>query len=268
MTLRPVALLTDFGHRDPFVGICHGVMLREDPAIRLIDIAHGIPRQDIFAGAIALADAAPFMPDDCVFFCVVDPGVGGDRRAIAAQAASGSYFVGPDNGLMHAALTAAGGAVVAVEISESPWRLEPVSSTFHGRDIFAPVAAKLACGAPLADAGSAFDETTIMALPEPKVEWSGDAVTTSVVAVDDFGNLRLAGRIGDFGRIYRGDRLEIISGDRTWQAAAAGSYSEAENGALLLIEDSTGSPTLVVNRGSAASRMGLSPGDPVRVSRR
>ncbi len=267
MTPRPIALLTDFGHRDPFVGICHGVILKQDPTIPIIDVVHGIPHHDVRAGALALLDAAPFMPEETIFVGVVDPGVGSDRRALAVECADGSIFIGPDNGLLVPAIVNRGGATAAFEISDSPWRLSPVSGTFHARDIFVPVAAKLAVGAPLVEAGVAIDHDKFVELPVPSVEWSGDAVATTVLAVDDFGNVRLAGRFSDLGNVFRGDRVELITNDRKLPAVAAAAYSDGTNGGLLLIEDSTGSLTIAVNRGDAARALSVSTGDRLHIRR-
>jgi S-adenosylmethionine hydrolase len=267
MKPRPIALLTDFGHRDPFVGICHGVILREDPTIPLIDIVHGIKRQDVAAGALALADAVPYMPADCVFVAVVDPGVGGTRRAVAVQTEDGSIFVGPDNGLLAPAIELRGGATNAYEISQTPWQLTPLSNTFHGRDIFMPVAAKLATGSPISESGEAIDPGELLRLPEPRVEWSGDAVSTSVIAVDEFGNVRLAGHFSDLGNIYRGDRLNVTAHGRSRPTRASSTYTDGDAGSLLLIEDSTGSLTLAINEGDAATELGVQTGDNVRISR-
>lgn len=267
MTPRPIALLTDFGHRDPFVGICHGVILSEDPTIPVIDIVHGIPRHDVRAGALALLDAAPFMPEATIVVGVVDPGVGSERRALAVECANGSIFIGPDNGLLVPAIVNCGGAAAAFEISDTPWRRSPVSATFHARDIFVPVAAKLATGAALVEAGVAIDHEKLIELPMPSVEWSGDAVATTVLAVDDFGNVRLAGRFADLGNVFRGDRVELITSERKFAATAATAYAEGSNGGLLLIEDSSGSLTVAINRGDAARALSVSTGDRLHIRR-
>ena len=132
--------------------MCHAVIARICPSANVIDIAHGIPRHDPRAGALILRDALPFAPAG-VHLAIVDPDVGARRRAVALELPDDQTLVGPDNGLLSLAAERLGGALSAVEISRSPWRLEPVSATFHGRDIFAPVAARLAAGEPLADAG-------------------------------------------------------------------------------------------------------------------
>ena len=158
-----ISFLTDYGLQDEFVGLCHAVITRICPAAHVIDLTHAVARHDVAAGAVVLADALPYLPAG-VHLAVVDPDVGAERRAVALRAADGRLFVGPDNGLLWPAAQAAGGVVEAVDIAHSPFRLEPVSATFHGRDIFAPVAASLAGGTPLAQAGPPIEPGSLVAL--------------------------------------------------------------------------------------------------------
>src|SRR5262245_57806542 len=162
-----ITFLSDYGRDDDFVGVCHGVIARIAPESRVIDVTHGIDRHDVRSGALVLRRALPYFPPG-VHLAVVDPEVGGERRAIAVRAAQDDrLLVGPDNGLLAPAIERFGGAVEAVDVARSPHRLEPTSATFHGRDLFAPVAAHLAAGAPLADAGQPIDpgRTTPLHLP-------------------------------------------------------------------------------------------------------
>src|SRR3954447_5219543 len=163
----PVTFLSDYGLLDEFVGICHGVIARVAPEVRVIDVTHGIPRHDVRAGALVLRGALPYMPPG-VHLAVVDPDVGARRRGVALRCAEEDrLLVGPDNGLLMLAAERFGGVVEAVEIGRSPHRLEPVSATFHGRDIFAPVAAHLAAGASLADAGDPMAPDDLVPLDVP-----------------------------------------------------------------------------------------------------
>ena len=152
--LTPViTFLSDYGQLDEFVGVCHGVMARRCPSARVIDLTHSIPRHDVRSGAIVLRSALPFLPAG-VHLAVVDPGVSAvgrhARRGVAIRTVDHDHLlVGPDNGLLMPAAERLGGVAEAVDIGESPERLQPVSRTFHGRDIFAPVAAALAAGEPL-----------------------------------------------------------------------------------------------------------------------
>jgi len=264
---RPIALLTDFGHHDPFVGICHGVILREDPEIPIIDLTHGIARQDVRAGAVALLDAVPFLPDDAVVVGVVDPGVGSDRHALAVESADGMVFVGPDNGLLTPAIEARGGAAAAFEISHSPWRLEPVSDTFHGRDIFSPVAAKIAAGSAVVESGVAIDHDDLVALALPQATVIDGALTAAVLAVDDYGNARLAATPTDLGPLEPGQPIEIATDDMRRQAVYVKTYAEDAGGGPLLLVDSTGSLSISVGGGDAAKQLRLEPGKIVRILR-
>ncbi len=149
----PITFLSDYGYDDEFAGVCRAVIARLAPGATLIDLTHGIPRHDVRAGAAVLENALPYAPPG-VHLAVVDPGVGSARKAVAVAAAEeGRLLVGPDNGLLWPALERFGGAMAAVDLTLSPQRLEPLSATFHGRDIFAPVAAALASGTPLAAVG-------------------------------------------------------------------------------------------------------------------
>ena len=169
-TPRPITFLSDYGYEDEFAGVCRAVISQIAPGAPLIDLTHGIARQDIRQGAVALANALPSCPPG-VHLAVVDPGVGSERRAVAVAAAEGRFLVGPDNGLLSRALDRLGGALDAVELSRSPFRLEPVSATFHGRDLFAPVAAHLSLGARLEEAGESIDPASLatLELPTPEI---------------------------------------------------------------------------------------------------
>jgi S-adenosylmethionine hydrolase len=247
------------------VGICHGVILREDPAIPIIDLTHGVARQDVRAGAIALADSVEFLPADAVVVGIVDPGVGTDRHAIAVEAVDGRIFVGPDNGLLAGAIAACGGAKAAFEISKSPWRLERVSATFHGRDVFSPVAAKLAAGAPIVESGVAIDHDELVSLELPTTETIDGDLTTVVLAIDQYGNARLAASPTDLDAVELGATVELDTDDMRRQALYARTYADAENGDPLLIADSTGSLSISVNGGDAAQLLRLEPGKVVRI---
>jgi S-adenosylmethionine hydrolase len=266
VTPRPIALLTDFGLRDPSAGICRAVILSVDPRIPLIDITHGVARQDLRAGAVTLADAVPYLPGDCVVVAVVDPGVGSGRRALALACADGRVLVGPDNGLLMPAAAKCGGVLAGYEISGSQWRLEPVSSTFHGRDVFAPVAARIASGGAVRDAGEPIDRESLVPLELPSAEPGDGALGTTVVAVDEYGNLRLAAGAADIGVDARAGRLELDTGSLRRELVFADNYAAGADGQPLLIVDSTGSLSIAVNRASAADTLRLGPGSAVTIA--
>ena len=185
-----VTLLTDYGRDDDFVGVCHGVIRGIHPDGEIVDITHGIAPYAVRQGALVLRNTLPYMPVG-VHVAVVDPQVGTERRALALRTGDGRILVGPDNGLLSLAWERCADVEIAVDITRSPHRLEPVSATFHGRDIFAPVAAHLAAGAELADAGDPLDPDSLerVELPEPREE--DDAVVAHALVIDHFGNVGL-----------------------------------------------------------------------------
>ncbi len=264
-----ITFLSDYGHADAFVGVCHGVMARLCPQARVIDITHGIDRHDVRAGAMALRDALPFMPAG-VHLAVVDPEVGAARRAVALRlAAEDRLLVGPDNGLLALAAERLGGAIEAVDVGRSPFRLEPVSATFHGRDIFAPVAARLAAGEPLGDAGEPVpvDELTGLELPTPHRE--AGALVVHVLAHDRFGNAALDvthPQLLEYG-LKLGETLEVLTtaGHRR-RARFAFTFADVAPGGLLIYEDAHRSLALAVNRGSAVDELGLGRDAELRLS--
>lgn len=185
-SLPVVTLTTDFGSRDSFVGAIKGVLLSRCPGVQIVDICHEVPPQAILVGAMRLASAAPYFPAGTVHLAVVDPGVGSERRAIAVRVGSQS-FVGPDNGVLSLAAPSDAPGWQAVELTEPRHWLPRVSSTFHGRDVFAPVAAFLSAGGGLDQLGSAIDGIEQVAIPRPS--WSGEGCCGVVIDVDWFGNL-------------------------------------------------------------------------------
>ena len=261
---RVITFLSDYGLADEFVGVVHGVIARLAPEARVIDLGHGVGRQDVLAGALALERALPFTPAG-VHLAVVDPEVGARRRAVALRTADEDrLLVGPDNGLLMPAAERFGGCVEAVEISGSPWRLEPVSATFHGRDVFAPVAARLAAGEELAAAGEPLEPGDLVALERPRPAHEADGtVVAHVVGVDGYGNLLLdAGHDDARGALRLGRRVRV--GDR--DATFVRTFADVGEGALLLYQDASRSLALAVNSGDAAAELALRPGDEVRLT--
>ena len=263
-----ITLMTDYGIADEFAGVLHGVIARICPAARVLDITHGIVRHDIRGGAAVLAQSLAFMPAG-VHVAVVDPTVGGDRRAVALELADGRILVGPDNGLLWPAAQAGGGVVRAVEISHSRWCLEPVAATFHGRDIFAPVAAHLAAGGPIEQAGDPLDPSLLITLETPRAWTEGGAVVATVHNADRFGNVQLGAVRDDLAglTVALGDRLRIsLPSGEIHLCTYARTFSDVEEGGLILFEDSWRRLAIGFNRGSAATRLGLRSGDQVRIS--
>jgi S-adenosyl-L-methionine hydrolase (adenosine-forming) len=266
-----ISFLSDYGHGDEFVGVCHGVIAQRCPGARVIDITHAIPRHDVRTGALVLRDALPFMPDG-VHLAVVDPEVGvagrHSRRAVALRTAERNHLlVGPDNGLLMLAAQDLGGVSEAVDIGHSPERLEPVSATFHGRDIFAPVAAALAAEEPLAAMGEplAVPELRLLELPSARALDGG--LITHVLRADHFGNLILdvSHALLSSVRMRLGDELSVQAAGRSHPARYASTFADVAPGELLLYEDAQRMAALAVNRGSAAERLGVARDDEIFV---
>ena len=261
-----VTLLTDYGRDDDFVGVCHGVILGIDPDARIVDITHGVERYAVRQGALVLRNTLPYMPVG-VHVAVVDPQVGTERRALAVRTADGRLLVGPDNGLLSLAWDRCGGVDLAVDVTRSPHRLKPVSATFHGRDIFAPVAAHLARGAELADAGDQLDpgELQTVELPQPRVE-DGTLVGHSLV-VDRFGNVSLNVDHDDMAGtgITLGNVVEIEASGERFLATYAQTFADVRPGELIVYEDAYRTLAVAINRGDAAGTLALRPDAEVRL---
>jgi S-adenosyl-L-methionine hydrolase (adenosine-forming) len=253
-----ITLLSDFGTQDVYIGVLKGVIAQINPLITVIDLTHEIPPQDLALGSFQLSTAYGHFPAGTVHLAVVDPGVGSARRPIALQIDSG-FLVGPDNGLFSGVLADAP-AIAAVELTD-PWywyTAEP-SHTFHGRDIFAPVAAHLASGAALEDLGRQIVPEDLVLLPHWSYQQTSQGITGSVQAVDRFGNLVTS---------IPGKLLQ----SKTWMVEIAGqmipgvrTYSDLPDGALLGLVGSHGWIEIAVNKGNAHHRLDRKVGDAVQV---
>jgi S-adenosyl-L-methionine hydrolase (adenosine-forming) len=264
---RPVTFLSDYGLADEFVGVVHGVIAGICPAARVIDLGHGVPRQHVQAGARMLERALPYVPAG-VHLAVVDPEVGAARRAIALRTADDDrLLVGPDNGLLIPAAERFGGVAEAVEISASGWRLEPVSATFHGRDVFAPVAARLAAGEPLSEAGTPLEASELVTLERSQARREADALVAHVVVADTYGNAILDATHADLleSGLRLGDAVAARTGACRVRGVVARTFSDVGAGSLLFYEDAGGALALAVNGGDAAALLGVRAGDEVRL---
>jgi S-adenosyl-L-methionine hydrolase (adenosine-forming) len=259
-----VTFLSDYGLHDDFVGVCHGVIAGLAPQARVIDVTHGVARHDVRGGALVLRRALPYMPAG-VHVAVVDPGVGTPRRAVALRCAQERrLLVGPDNGLLMPAAERFGGVAEAVDLGRSPLRLEPVSASFHGRDVFAPVAARLATGTPLAQAGEPLDPGGLVTLGAPRAELTGDGVRAHVVQADGYGNVVLdAERAQLDAHGLRPGGAVTVNGR---PAFFARTFADVPAGGLLLYEDGFRALALAVNRGSALDALGLELDDEVLIA--
>jgi S-adenosylmethionine hydrolase len=264
VSLAPtISFLSDYGHADEFVGVCHGVIARRCPSARVIDITHAIPRHDVRTGALVLRDSLAHMPPG-VHLGVVDPEVGAvgrhARRAVALRAAvPEQLLIGPDNGLLM--------LVEAVDIGRSPERLEPVSATFHGRDIFAPVAAALAAGEPLAAVGEPFVVEELRALELSSARVRDGVLVAHVLRADHFGNLVLDATHAQIAAVgvLLGGALSVEIAGRAHRARYVSTFADVAPGELLLYEDAQRMAALAVNRGSAAELLAVGRDDELRL---
>lgn len=264
--VRPITFLSDYGSDDEFAGVCRAVIARIAPASQVIDLTHGIPRHDVAQGAAVLANALPYTPAG-VHLAVVDPGVGSPRKAVAVRVATDDrVLVGPDNGLLTLAIERLGGPLAVADVSLADVRLEPISATFHGRDVFAPIAAHLALGAELGELGEPIEASELVALKRTAaVIEPGRRVVAAVSYVDRFGNLALdlsEDRLVDSG-LKLGRRVWVEAAGVTLDAVYALTFADVPADSLLLYLDSYRNLALAVNRGSAEERLGIGAGERV-----
>ncbi|MFQ5850634.1 MAG: S-adenosyl-l-methionine hydroxide adenosyltransferase family protein [Candidatus Binatia bacterium] len=259
METKFITLTTDFGHRDPFVGTMKGVILGVNPHVRIVDLTHGIPPQDLIAGALALRASVSFFPRGTIHVAVVDPGVGSERRPLVIESEQ-FLFVGPDNGIFSLALQ--GQAIKqAIELSNETYHLKPTSKTFHGRDIFAPVAAHLAQGVPPREMGRPAKE--LSKLPYPEVIKTEGVIQGVVMYVDGFGNLVTNIDEHDLKTIPPED-VVVSVGDLTIQGLAP-TYSHAEQGGYIALINSSGLLEVSLFKGNAQACCGAKIGAQVRI---
>ncbi|QDP96774.1 SAM-dependent chlorinase/fluorinase [Microlunatus elymi] len=260
-----ISLLTDFGTYDGFVAQCKGSIARIAPAVRWIDVTHEIPAQDVRRGAAVLSQIVGQLPP-AVHLAVVDPGVGTDRRGVALQT-PGGVLVGPDNGLLGWAADVLGGVRKAVALTNTDYHLG-TSNTFHGRDIFSPVAAHTAVGVSLDDLGDPVDPAELVRLPDPVLSVGSGQLDCEVLTIDHYGNLQTSASAAALTRagFERGDRLEWAIGDHRLTVLFGRTYGEVPPGDALAYLDSAAFLSLGVNGANAAARLGIPPGTPITIS--
>jgi len=263
-----IALLTDFGTGDEYVGVMKGVIAGIAPGTRVVDICHRIEPQNIVHGAFILKAAVPYFPEGTIVVAVVDPGVGGRRRILAADC-GGRRFVVPDNGLIEGVLNRPSEAAV-VSVENRRYFLTPVSRTFHGRDIFAPVAAHLSAGLPLAELGPPVDAAELVTGTMPRCRLSNrEGIRGVVIAADRFGNLMTNIDEETIERLTEGvaERPVSVSLAETTIGAIVDSYDQAPRNAPLAIIGSRGLLEIAVNCGNARQMLQAGKNQRVRVQR-
>ncbi len=258
MSRPAITLTTDFGQMDSYVGAMKGVILGICPQAEMVDISHQIQPQAVLQAAYVLSTAASYFPPGTVHLVVVDPGVGSERRPVAVETGRATY-VGPDNGVFGLAL-AQDPARRAVHLTDPRYQLSPVSATFHGRDIFAPAAAHLACGTALEELGEPLALSELVDLPvaSPQPQPGGGWQCT-ILHVDRFGNL-----ITDF-QIPPGSTGFRVGLGRRWLEQISRTFTDVEPGKLVAYAGSSGYLEIAVRGGSAAEFLSLDAGDPVQV---
>lgn len=262
-----MCFLSDFGLADDFVGTCKGVMLGVTPGLTIVDLTHDVPGFGVEAGAEILEHATRYMPADCVYLAVVDPGVGTNRRALALRTERDALLVGPDNGLLVPAAGALGGIADAFVLDNPEYRIHPVSNTFHGRDVFSPAAAYLAAGTPPRDLGTPVDPSSLVPLDTLEAtDEPGGGIGARILAIDRFGNARLSLGYEDLGLEY-GEWLRIDVGDGHLSVRYVETFGSSKAGELVLVPDSHWRLSLSINKGNASQALALRVGGRVRLER-
>ncbi len=266
---RWLTFLSDFGFEDAFLGVCKGVIARTAPQVRVLDVMHLVNPQDVEQGAAVLASAVPYLPEHAVHLALVDPFRAAPVRGIAVRTADGSLFVSPDNGLTSLAWEIAGGAVQAHVLDDPRWWHPAPARTFRGRDVYAPVAARLATGLAIEEVGTAVPVEDLERLVQRAATVDDDHVHGEVVMVDHFGNLTLNLRRAELeaAGIALGDTVELRCGGKALTVPFTLTYGEVQRGRLAVCEDSFRTITIAVNQGSAATRLRARRGDPLVISR-
>jgi S-adenosyl-L-methionine hydrolase (adenosine-forming) len=251
-----VILLTDYGGDTIYSGVLKGAIYTKNPEARVDSISNSVPPFDILAGAYLLVEACKEFPEGTTFCCVVDPGVGTDRKGIVLETKSGQYFVGPDNGLLALVAERYGVADLREIANPALWREGVQSTTFHGRDIFGPVSASLAMGASMSDVGPPLEKMVPLDSPQSKV--SEGTVTGVVIRADNYGNLVTNITRADLEAvdIEKGGMIEVQMGEGTFSAPLVSTYADVPEGGRLVLVQSIGLIELAINKGSLSEALG------------
>lgn len=260
-----VCFTSDFGTSDGWVGICHAVIYRACPQVRVVDLAHDIPPYDIRKAA-AVAAAGVWQLPDAIHLVVADPGVGGGRRDLVLVTAKGTILVGPDNGVLLPATWRGGGIVRAYAIDTSHLDFHAPLATFHARDVLAPAAALLACGVDVGAFGDPVDPDTLVEAPFEPGRQDGGITTAEVIDLDRFGSIRIAVSAEEVRAegLDRG-RLEVVFGHARIELPFGSTFSDVEEGSPVALIDSSGWLTVAIRLGSASERYAVEPGMVVHI---
>lgn len=260
---KTVSFLSDFGTRDEFVGVVHSVLHNIAPQIDVIDITHGIPAHDVRAGSLALARSVEYLCPGIVL-AVVDPGVGTERKKIAVEVGEGeSVLIGPDNGLLAPAVAMVGGPKRVVELTNLDFQLNGPSTTFDGRDVFAPAAAHLVNGVDITELGEVIDPNGLVPALIPVSYLDGETLHTEVLWIDQYGNIQLNIGPEDLPQ----DELQIKIGDQIYSVDRVTAFEQISDGGLGFIVNSTGLVEIAALRSSAANELSASVGDSIQIVR-
>lgn len=254
-----VTLLTDFGTRDHFAGVLQGAILSVCPAAKIVEITHEVTAFDILEGAFLLAQSWRYFPNGTVHLAVVDPGVGTNRRPMIVEA-GGHFFVGPDNGLFSMLYLEEEHTVR--HASDERFFRHPVSATFHGRDVFAPLAGHLACGVSPAELGSLIDDYMRLPIEKP-VRTARRGWTGAVLKIDRFGNMITNFRADEFARVHQ-QPFEVLAGLQAIEKVEK-NYASAAPGEIFFIEGSSGYFEIAASQASAAKLLGCAVGAPIEL---
>lgn len=260
-----VCFTSDFGTSDGWVGVCHAVIYRACPQVRVVDLAHDIPPFDVRKTA-AVAAAGVWQLPDAIHLVVADPGVGGGRRDLVLVTPAGSVLVGPDNGVLVPATWRGGGIARAYAIDATHLDFHAPLATFHARDVLAPAAALLACGVDVAAFGEPIDPDTLVEAPFKQGHREGEAMVAEVIDLDRFGSIRIAVSADDVvdAGLDHG-RLEVVLGHSRIELPFGSTYSDVEEGDPVALLDSSGWLTVAIRLGSASERYAVEPGMMVHI---
>lgn len=262
-----IALMTDYGYKDPYVGVLKGVIKSINPDAEIIDLTHGVERHNILEAAVMLAVSARYFPKDTIFVVVVDPGVGGERKSIVIET-NNYILVGPDNGCL-SLLAEIDGIKRVFDVSNSRYRLPVVSSTFHGRDIFAPVAAWISRGIPLEEIGVELkpDEIVRIEIEKPRVDLENRVVDASILYIDVYGNImtNIDETLLQQVKPALWSSIQISVNNRVYECKYVPSFSWVREGELACYINSWGFFEIAVFKGDASRLLGARQGERLKL---